>query len=276
MVWNRSVPTNTVLPHLFYADIPRAIAWLTEAFGFREHYRYGDPVSGAQVHLGEAWIMLKRASTSHASPQALGHGTQSLTVLVDDVDGHFARAKEAGARIVEDLHETVYGERQYGAEDLEGHRWLFSRHARDLSPEEWGAALKEGASKEGASPIPSKRLPSFCYLEIPAIDVAKSVSFYEAVFGWNIRHRETGRPSFDDASGDISGAWVTGRDAAHEGGLLPYIRVESIEASLAMVVAQGGEAVKTPFPDHVGGTSWIATFRDPAGNLLGLYQENVP
>jgi hypothetical protein len=48
---------------------------------------------------------------------------------------------------VEDLHETVYGERQYGAEDLDGHHWLFSRHARDVSPEEWGATVSE---KEGA------------------------------------------------------------------------------------------------------------------------------
>jgi uncharacterized glyoxalase superfamily protein PhnB len=42
---------------------------------------------------------------------------------------------------LEEPHETVYGEFQYAAEDLEGHRWLFSRHARDLSPEAWGATI---------------------------------------------------------------------------------------------------------------------------------------
>ena len=97
MIENRSVPTNTVLPHVHYPDLPEAIAWLTRTFGFREHYRYGDPVSGAQVHLGDAWIMLKRSPAGHASPSQLGYGTQSLTVFVGDVDSHFAKTKAEGA-----------------------------------------------------------------------------------------------------------------------------------------------------------------------------------
>ena len=56
---NRSVPTDTVLPHIFYRDVVDALDWLTKVFGFSEHYRYGEPVSGAQMHLGDAWIMLK-------------------------------------------------------------------------------------------------------------------------------------------------------------------------------------------------------------------------
>src|ERR1700742_534966 len=141
---NRSVPTDTVLPHVFYRDVAAAIAWLTKTFGFTEHYRYGDPsepVSGAQVHLGNAWIMVKRMREGSSNPAQLGYGTQSLTVFVDDVDEHFNKAKSAGAKIVEDLHETVYGERQYGVVDLDGHHWLFSQHARDLSPNEWGALI---------------------------------------------------------------------------------------------------------------------------------------
>jgi uncharacterized glyoxalase superfamily protein PhnB len=144
MVRNRSVPTDTMLAHLTYQNVAAALAWLTTTFGFVEHYRYGDPggpVSGAQMHLGEAWIMLNRARAGSASPAQVGHSTQSLTVFVDNVDAHFGRAKSAGAKIVEDLHETVYGERQYGVEDLEGHHWLFSQHARDVSPEEWGATI---------------------------------------------------------------------------------------------------------------------------------------
>jgi uncharacterized glyoxalase superfamily protein PhnB len=121
-----------------------ALAWLTKAFGFVEHYRFGEPggrVNGAQMHLGDAWIMLNSARAGSASPAQAGHQTQSLTVFVDDVDAHFERAKLAGAKIVEDLHETAYGERQYGVEDLEGHHWLFSRHARDVDPAEWGATV---------------------------------------------------------------------------------------------------------------------------------------
>ena len=59
MIGNRSVPTNTILPHVIYQDLPAAIDWLTHTFGFTEHYRYGDPVSGAQMHLGNAWIMVR-------------------------------------------------------------------------------------------------------------------------------------------------------------------------------------------------------------------------
>jgi uncharacterized glyoxalase superfamily protein PhnB len=138
---NRSVPTDTLLPHIVYQNVAEAIEWLAKTFGFTEHYRYGEPLSGAQMYLGDAWIMVTSARAWSASPAQLGHGTQMLTVFVDDVDAHFQRSKSAGAKIVEDLNETVYGERQYGVEDLDGHRWLFSRHARDVSPEEWGAKI---------------------------------------------------------------------------------------------------------------------------------------
>lgn len=139
---NRSVPANIILPHLTYQDVAAAIDWLTRVFGFTEHYRYGgDPVQGAQMHLGDAWIMMNRARPGSSSPAQIGCDTQSLTVFVDDVDRHFERTRAAGAKIVENLHETEYGERQYGVEDIEEHHWLFSRHARDVSPDEWGATI---------------------------------------------------------------------------------------------------------------------------------------
>jgi len=146
MLKNRSVPADIVLPHLTYQDVAAAIGWLTSVFGFREHYRYGDPdkPAGAQMHLGDAWIMVAGARPGRSAPAQVGCNTQSLTVFVEDVDAHFERAKSVGAKIVEELHETEYGERQYGAEDPDGHHWLFSRHARDVSPEEWGATVARG------------------------------------------------------------------------------------------------------------------------------------
>ena len=143
MIKNRSVPADIILPHLVYQDVGAAAAWLTRTFGFLEHYRYGDPADpdGAQMHLGDAWIMLRRARPGSGSPAQIGAATQSLTIFIEDVDGHFAASKSAGAKIVEELHETEYGERQYGVQDLESHHWLFSRHARDVSPDEWGATL---------------------------------------------------------------------------------------------------------------------------------------
>ena len=144
MLKNRSVPADVVLPHITYQNVANALVWLAKAFGFTEHYRYGgrgEQVDGAQMHLGDAWIMLNSARPDRASPAQVGHQTQTLTVFVEDVDAHFERAKSAGAKIVEELHETVYGEWQYGAEDLEGHHWLFSQHARDVSPDEWRATI---------------------------------------------------------------------------------------------------------------------------------------
>jgi len=140
---NRSVPCDAVLPHVLYRNLPDALAWLTKTFGFTEHYRYGDPLSGAQGCLGRAYIMVSRSNEGTATPDELGYGTQLLTIFIDDVDGHYEVARRAGARIVEEPHETCYGERQYAALDCEGHKWLFSRHARDVSPEEWGATMAQ-------------------------------------------------------------------------------------------------------------------------------------
>ena len=141
MLRNRSVPVDTVLPHVTYKNLPEAIAWLTSTLKFIEHYRYGDPVSGAQIHLDNAWIMVRAARGDYRSPAELGFGTQSLTVFLENVEEHYARSKASGVAIVEDLHETEYGELQYAITDPEGHHWLFSRHARDVSPDTWGATL---------------------------------------------------------------------------------------------------------------------------------------
>jgi uncharacterized glyoxalase superfamily protein PhnB len=173
VIFNRSVPSDTLLPHVSYPDVAEAVAWLTKTFGFTEHYRYGEPgePSGAQMRLGNAWIMINQAPPGSATPAQLGYGTQSLTIFVEDVDAHFQRAKSAGARIVEDLHETEYGERQYGAEDLAGHHWLFSRHARDVSPDEWGATVSHPAAQMTIAPMLSVR------------NGARAIEFYQAAFG---------------------------------------------------------------------------------------------
>jgi uncharacterized glyoxalase superfamily protein PhnB len=146
MLNNRSVPANLILPHLVYQNLPAAIAWLRDVFGFEEHYRYGRPDApqGAQLHLGDAWIMVRTDSRpGSASPRQTGSWTQSLTIFVENVEEHCAQSKARNATIVEELNETMYGEFQY-VEDLEGHHWLFSRHARDVNPAEWGAMTGRG------------------------------------------------------------------------------------------------------------------------------------
>ena len=93
---NRSVPTDTVLPHVVYRSVSQACEWLSRVFGFTENYRYGDPVSGIQMYLGDAYIMITGPREGTDSPATLGCSTQSLTIFVADVDAHFERAKQIG------------------------------------------------------------------------------------------------------------------------------------------------------------------------------------
>ena len=145
---NRSVPTNVMLAHLSYPDVGEAAAFLVRVFGFEEHYRYGDPAApaGAQLHHGDAWVMLSRDRSGRGTPAALGGWTAMVTVFVDDVDAHHQASKDAGAEITEELNETMYGERQYVASDPGGHSWLFSTHVRDVDPADWATVSGAGAS----------------------------------------------------------------------------------------------------------------------------------
>ena len=109
-----------------------------------------------------------------------------------------------------------------------------------------------------------------CYLEMPAMDIPRSADFYAKVFGWTIRQRGDGATAFDDGVNEVSGAWVTGRAPAAVPGLLFYIMVDSVEAAVASVVAHGGEIVQ---PVGADAPEITARFRDPAGNVIGLYQQ---
>jgi predicted enzyme related to lactoylglutathione lyase len=109
-----------------------------------------------------------------------------------------------------------------------------------------------------------------CYLELPAGDVDASAKFYADVFGWRTRRRGDGHLAFDDTTGEVSGTWVTGRPPCPDPGLLVYIMVDSVERTMERVTACGGEVVQ-----GIGGDApeITARFRDPGGNVLGLYQE---
>ena len=109
-----------------------------------------------------------------------------------------------------------------------------------------------------------------CYLQIPATDIARSAEFYRRVFGWNIRSHGDGRIAFDDAVGEVSGEWVVDRPPATQPGLLVYIMVDSVAATVDLILSNGGEIVQP-----VGGDApeLTARFRDPGGNVIGIYQE---
>ncbi len=133
--------------------------------------------------------------------------------------------------------------------------------------------IPSSSTVESSSPVARLPRPRFNYIEIPAADVQQSAAFYGKVFGWKIHDAKAHRPGFSDATGNIGGAFVSGRPAAREAGFLLYIWVDSIETTLALVKSQLGEVVEPAHLGHPGAKFHIATFRDPAGNLIGLYQE---
>ncbi len=109
-----------------------------------------------------------------------------------------------------------------------------------------------------------------CYLEMPAVDIRRSSEFYEKVFGWRIRRRADGSIAFDDTTGEVSGTWVLGRPPATSPGFMIYIMVDSVPAALEAVMEHGGELVQ---PIGADAPEITARFSDPAGNVLGLFQE---
>lgn len=109
-----------------------------------------------------------------------------------------------------------------------------------------------------------------CYIEMPATDIAKSSEFYKRVFGWNIRKRGNGTVAFDDTTGQVSGTWVLGRPPAASPGLLFYIMVDNVAKIIESVTANGGVIVQ---PLGADAPEITARFRDPGGNVIGLYQE---
>jgi uncharacterized glyoxalase superfamily protein PhnB len=145
MVINRSAPRATVVPILVYEDVGKAIDWLCSVFGFSERLRAAGPggiVNHAQLAIAEGAVMLGRQGAEFRPPRP-NEVSQYVHVHVEDVDRHYERARQHGARILKAPTDLPFGERQYTAEDLEGHRWTFSQSIADVAPEEWGATPAE-------------------------------------------------------------------------------------------------------------------------------------
>lgn len=111
-----------------------------------------------------------------------------------------------------------------------------------------------------------------CYLELPAVNVSQSADFYARLFGWRMRKRDNGAVAFDDSTGQVSGGFVAGRSAAAAPGLLVYVMVDDVAATCELLAALGGAVVQ---PIGADAPAITARFRDPAGNIIGLYQDPV-
>jgi uncharacterized glyoxalase superfamily protein PhnB len=140
---NRSIPAATVVPVLAYPDVRAAVAWLHDAFGFRERVRIGE-AHRAQLSVGDGAVIVADVRHDRRAPR-LADASHAVLVRVDDAHAHCARAREHGARILLEPTDWPYGERQYEAQDFAGHRWTFSQTLEDVAPEAWGGTLVEGA-----------------------------------------------------------------------------------------------------------------------------------
>jgi uncharacterized glyoxalase superfamily protein PhnB len=137
---NRSIPSATVIPVLIYPDVREAVAWLSAAFGFVERLQIGEN-HRSQMNVGEGGAIIIGDVRYDRVPPRPGEATHSITVRVDDVNAHIARAREHGAEILMEPTDFEYGERQYTAADPWGHQWTFSETLEDVHPESWGGTL---------------------------------------------------------------------------------------------------------------------------------------
>jgi uncharacterized glyoxalase superfamily protein PhnB len=133
---NRSMPTAHVVPELVYPDVSEAVVWLCETFGFTQRWIAGD--HRAQLAVGDSALVVMAADGGNRAINDLQTVTHGVMVRVEDVDAHHAHAQMRGARILDAPADFPYGERQYNAEDLAGHRWTFSQTIADVAPEDWG------------------------------------------------------------------------------------------------------------------------------------------
>jgi uncharacterized glyoxalase superfamily protein PhnB len=131
VIENRSVPPVAVIPELAYADVREAVAWLSNAFGFRPRLLMGDHRAQLVFDNGALIVTERRGDGSDTA-------THAVLMRVEDADRHCEQARQAGARILDTPTDFPYGERQYNAEDIGGHRWTFSQSIADVDPASWG------------------------------------------------------------------------------------------------------------------------------------------
>src|SRR5207237_7091951 len=124
----------TITPYLYYENVSAAMSWLAKAFGFK---RFGvqmknpdGTVNHAAMKFKDGVVMMGAPGGKYKNPRRLGEATQSLYIMVDDADKHFAHAKKSGGKILEEPKDTEYGHRRYGMEDPEGHQWYFAHELK--------------------------------------------------------------------------------------------------------------------------------------------------
>lgn len=285
---NRSVPTSAVIPEVPYPDVRAAASWLAGAFGFRERLRIGG--HRVQMTFGDGALVVVEGGSDSPRCRTL--------VRVPSADAHHERARAFGARIARAPETFPYGERQYAAEDLEGHSWTFSESVADVAPADWGGELvgDEPSATRLDTGVPVFTLPEvvktpearragprtsdprdepspFCHIVVPAPDLERARGFYESVFAWRVKAGVPGETYWFFESGNVGGA-LDRRARPSPGSVVLVLRVADIDACLARVAEHGGTVLRAKSRIGEASSGFDAYFRDPNGNDLGVFAES--
>lgn len=255
---------QTVFPILRYEDARAAIEWLSRAFGFVSSFAVpeeGPVVRHAQLRLGTNVIMLGslREGDGMSTPRLAGCATQALCVYVPDPDAHFARARAAGAEVIQAPSDTDFGAREYHVRDPEGHTWTFT----DYRP-----ALEDRAGRRDPTEAdaPMHTHHAIDYVELTVRDLGEAKSFYERAFAWRFNDYGPEYAGIQGAERELGGLRQT--TELRQGGPLVVLYSTDLESSLAAVEAAGGRVVTPPF-SFPGGRRFH--FADPSGNELAVW-----
>jgi PhnB protein len=255
---NRTMPPSTVIPQLAYDDVPEAIEWLCDTFGFVERWRAGD--HRAQLSIGNGTVAITEPRTSNVRA-----GPRDILVRVEDATGHCERARARGATIVSEPQDYPYGERQYTAEDLGGHHWCFSQSVADVAPEEWGGTTGPA--------LPAPRDPVISVMLIVP-DAEAAIAWYYDALGaevlWNLGGvaglHVAGAPFFLHEVGPRNPS-ETSPDRAGVTSTRIELFVEDPDAFIERALATGATP-GSPVVEHERpwGTHRQGGFRDPFGH----------
>jgi uncharacterized glyoxalase superfamily protein PhnB len=260
MLQNRSLPPGSIFPELVYTDLAEAVAWLSRVFGFSERVRIGDHRS--QLVFGDASII----AIGEAGATSEGQASHSVMLRVDDVDQHYDRVVRGGARITRTPQTYPFGERQYTAEDLGGHRWTFTQSVADIAPEEWGGQVMSRVDHQHAA----KNI-RMDHLTLPVAAYARSRDWYTRHLGLEVEFEIPQRQTValkDDAGLTIFLYEKT--DAPVSPTCTLTFQVQDVDAKHHELSANGIVFEKAPQKLFWG---YGAELRDPDGYMIYLWDE---
>ena len=256
---NRSLPPGSIFPELVYADLPAAVEWLCSVFGFSERLRIGDHRS--QLVFGEASVIaIGDGDVDHGQT---GH---SVMLRVPDVDQHHSRVRQSGAKILSAPETYPFGERQYAAEDIGGHRWTFTQTLADIAPEDWGGLSVSRTDHRSA--VMKVRLD---HLSLPVAQCFRSRDWYMRHLGLQLEFEiEQHKTVALKDEADLTIFFYEKSGAHGTGSCTLTFQVPDVEAKYRELSANGVVFDKSPQKLAWG---YGAELRDPDGYLIYLWDE---